>query len=143
MKKIQKSALIAYAPEQMFALVDDVDRYAEFLPWCGDSKVTARQHNVIEATLMIKYGTVNQSFSTRNLNSPHSRIEMQLLNGPFRTLRGDWQFVALGNAGTKIILQLEFEFTSKILDLTVGPIFSQIANSLVDAFVQRAKHMYG
>ena len=127
----------------MYALVDDIGAYANFLPWCSQSTVLNRDANSVEASLEIKYSKLQKSFTTRNVNSPHQVIEMQLVDGPFKHLHGKWMFTPLGQDGTKIELQLEFEFASKMMDLTVGPVFSHIANSLVDAFTKRAKDVYG
>lgn len=128
---------------QMFKLVDDIASYADFLPWCSRSEVTARNDNVVDGVLEISYSKLNKSFTTRNINTPHSAIEMQLIEGPFKKLHGQWLFEPLGDDGAKVSLLLEFEFSSKLLNMTVGPVFSQIANSLVDAFTQRAKEIYG
>jgi len=128
---------------QMFRLVDDIASYADFLPWCSRSEVSARNENVVDGVLEISYSKLNKSFTTRNINTPYSAIEMQLVKGPFKKLHGQWLFEPLGDEGTKVSLLLEFEFSNKLLDMTVGPVFSQIANSLVDAFTQRAKEIYG
>lgn len=143
MKKIQKSALVPYSAEQMFALVDDIGAYAQFLPWCSQSLVVSRETDIVEAELTISYGQLNKTFTTRNSNTPQSQIEMQLVKGPFKHLNGCWNFLILGEAGCKVSLDLSFEFSNKLLDLTVGPVFSQIANSLVDAFTERAGKIYG
>lgn len=143
MKKIHKSALVSYQPAQMYALVDDIGAYADFLPWCSQSTVLKRDAHSVEASLEIKYSKLQKSFATRNVNTPHQVIEMQLIDGPFKHLHGKWLFTPLGQDGTKVELQLEFEFASKMMDLTVGPVFSHIANSLVDAFTKRAKDVYG
>jgi len=127
----------------MYALVDDIGAYAEFLPWCSESRVLRRDADSVEASLGISYGKLNKTFTTRNINSPHQLIEMQLVDGPFRRLHGKWMFIPLGDEGCKVELKLEFEFSNRLLDMTVGPVFSQIANSLVDAFSQRAKQVYG
>lgn len=126
----------------MFALVDDIDAYATFLPWCSKSSVIKREPLSVDASLEIKYGKLHKSFTTRNLNTPHEAIEMQLLDGPFKQLHGKWKFTRLGQEGTKVELLLEFEFASKLMDITVGPVFSHIANSLVDAFTRRAREVY-
>jgi len=126
----------------MYALVDDIDSYAEFLPWCSNSKVLRRDSSSVDASLVISYGKLHKSFTTRNMNTPHNCIEMQLLDGPFKHLHGLWRFTELGGEGTKVELLLEFEFASKLMDLTVGPVFSQIANTLVDAFTKRAREVY-
>lgn len=143
MKKIEKSALVSYTPEQMFKLVDDIDAYDLFLPWCSRSQELDRSQDVVRGELEISYSQLNRSFITQNINTPHSRIEMQLVEGPFRHLYGLWLFTPLGNEGCKIELRMEFEFNSKLLDMTVGPVFGKLANSLVDAFIERAGTVYG
>jgi len=142
-KKIQKSALVTYSPQQMFSLVDDIDAYSDFLPWCSHSKVLERNDDSVTGKLEISYSSLNKSFVTKNINTPHTQIEMQLVEGPFKHLRGLWSFSVLGDEGCKIELTMEFEFSNKLLDMTVGPVFSKIANSLVDAFIDRAKTIYG
>jgi ribosome-associated toxin RatA of RatAB toxin-antitoxin module len=142
LKKIHKSALVPYRAAQMYALVDDIDAYADFLPWCSNSTVLKREALSVDAVLEISYGKLHKSFTTRNINTPHEGIEMQLLDGPFKHLHGLWRFTELGEDGTKVELLLEFEFSSKLLDFTVGPVFSQIANTLVDAFTKRAREVY-
>ena len=127
----------------MYALVDDIGAYANFLPWCSKSTVLSRESNSVDASLEINYGKLHKSFTTRNLKSPHGAIEMTLLDGPFKHLHGKWLFTPLGQEGTKVELVLEFEFSNKFMDLTVGPVFSHIANSLVDAFTKRAQDVYG
>lgn len=133
---------MTYQPAQMYALVDDIGAYASFLPWCSKSTVIKRDATSVEASLEIKYGKLHKSFTTRNVNAPYHSIEMQLIDGPFKHLHGKWSFTPLGEAGTKVELLLEFEFSSKLMDITVGPVFSHIANSLVDAFTNRAKEVY-
>ena len=143
MREINKFALVPYSPAQMCALVDDINAYAEFLPWCGRSVEINRSADTVEGELTIQYGQLNKTFTTRNLNTPESNIEMQLVEGPFKHLNGQWQFIKLGDDGCKVVLNLRFEFSNKLLDMTVGPVFSQIANSLVDAFTERAVAVYG
>lgn len=143
MKKIQKSAIVPYTVAQMFALVDDIASYADFLPWCSKSEVKVRTIDIVEAELTISYSSLNKTFTTRNINTPDTSIEMQLIEGPFKHLNGYWGFEMLGNEGCKVSLNLSFEFSSKLLDMTIGPVFSQIANSLVDAFTERAIKVYG
>lgn len=142
MTTINKSALVRYTPQQMFQLVDDINRYAEFLPWCGQSQETTRTTDQVEASLTISYSGLNKAFTTRNKLMPHQQIEMQLVEGPFKFLHGLWQFEALGDDGCKVSLNLEFEFSSKLVGMTVGPVFNKIANTLVDAFIQRADAVY-
>lgn len=143
MREIKKSALVPYSSAQMYALVDDIDAYADFLPWCSRSRVIARNADSVEGELTISYGQLNKRFVTRNINTPKTHIEMQLVEGPFKHLNGKWAFQQLGDDGCKVSLDLSFAFSNKLLDMTVGPVFSQIANSLVDAFTERAGQIYG
>ena len=143
MTTIHKSALVPYSAEQMYTLVDDIPAYPEFLPWCSSSKEINRGENEVEASLDIAHSGVHKSFTTRNRLEINKTIEMQLVEGPFKHLHGIWRFEPLGDAGSKVMLDLEFEFSSKLLGMTFGPLFSKIASSLVDAFIQRAQKVYG
>ncbi len=142
MASISKSALVPYTPAQMFVLVDDIDTYPSFLPWCRDAKVLSRSADEVRATIVLSKGGVEKSFTTRNLIQKDKMIEMRLEEGPFKQLEGFWRFDALGEDGCKISFDLEFEFASRMLDMVVGPVFGQIANSLVDSFHKRAMEMY-
>lgn len=143
MTTIHKSALVPYSAEQMYNLVDDVHAYPDFLPWCGASKEISRNEEEVEASLDIAHSGIHKSFTTRNRLQPGQSIEMQLVEGPFKHLNGVWRFETLGDAGSKVGLDLEFEFSSKLLGMTFGPVFSKIASSLVDAFIKRAQKVYG
>lgn len=143
MTTISKSALVPYTPAQMFALVDNIEAYPSFLPWCRNSRILSRNDDEVRATLELSKGGVEKAFTTCNRNQKDKMIEIRLLDGPFKRLDGYWRFDALGEDGCKIALDLEFEFASRMLDMVVGPVFSQIANSLVDAFMQRAVDVYG
>lgn len=143
MTTISKSALVAHSPEQMFKLVDDIEAYSEFLPWCGKATEVSRDENNVEASLLISHSGINKEFTTLNKNIYAEKIEMHLVNGPFKNLDGVWLFEPLGETACKVSLNLEFEFSSKIIGITLGPVFSKIANSLVDAFIKRAEIVYG
>ena len=143
MTTIHKSALVPYSAEQMYTLVDDIPAYPEFLPWCSGSKEINRREDEVEASLDIAHSGVHKSFTTRNRLEINKTIEMQLVEGPFKHLNGVWRFEPLGDAGSKVVLDLEFDFSSKLLGMTFGPLFSKIASSLVDAFIQRAQKVYG
>ncbi|MCW8917528.1 MAG: type II toxin-antitoxin system RatA family toxin [Gammaproteobacteria bacterium] len=143
MTTINKSALVAYSAAQMYALVNDVDAYATFLPWCRSSKVLSRDEDVIRATVEIAHGSLHKSFTTRNRLQRDKMIEMRLEEGPFKRLDGFWRFDVLGEQACKVSLDLEFEFNNRLVGMAMGPIFSQIANSLVDAFSKRAVDVYG
>jgi len=142
MTTISKSALVSYSPEQMFRLVDDIEAYSDFLPWCGKATELSRDDNNVEASLLISHSGLNKEFTTRNKNTSGKKIEMHLVNGPFKNLDGIWLFEPLGETACKVSLNLEFEFSSKIIGVTLGPVFSKIANNLVDAFIKRAETVY-
>ncbi len=143
MATIHRSALVRYTPAQMYRLVDDIDAYPEFLPWCHTSKVLRRTPDEVEASLEIAHSGLHKSFATRNRLEVDSTIHMQLLEGPFKHLDGIWRFTSLGDAGCKVVLDLDFEFSNKLLGMTFGKLFNQIATTLVDAFTHRAEQVYG
>lgn len=126
----------------MFALVDDVAAYPQFLPWCGGASVSEVDGDVVHATVHIDYHHIKQSFTTENLRIPPQRIDMKLKDGPFRHLDGSWLFIPLSDSACKIELQLHYEFSSRLLEKAVGPLFHYIANNFVDAFVHRADKVY-
>ncbi len=127
----------------MFGLVDDVERYPEFLPWCSGSSVFMRDAHIVRATLHVGFRGVKQSFSTENHNTPPHEIALKLIDGPFRALNGRWRFQDLGGKGCKVEFNLAYEFSSRVLGALVGPVFSHIADTLVEAFVKRAERVYG
>ena len=143
MSVINKSALVPYTPRQMFVLVDDIGAYAEFLPWCSNSTILSRTDNDVTACLEISHSGFQKAFTTRNVNETDGSISMHLVEGPFKKLDGVWQFQALGDQGCKIILDLEFEFSNRLLGMSFGPLFGHMAGGLVDAFTQRASAIYG
>lgn len=142
MATISRSALVPYSAESMFDLVDDVDAYQEFLPWCNGSEVIWRKDDEVKARVSIAKGAVEKAFTTLNRTQRGKMIEMRLVEGPFRRLDGYWRFQPLGDQGCKISLDLEFEFSSRLVKMAFGKIFNQIANRLVDAFVERAHAVY-
>ncbi|HJV74003.1 MAG TPA: type II toxin-antitoxin system RatA family toxin [Noviherbaspirillum sp.] len=143
MAVVHKSVLLAYSAEQMFALVDGIEDYPKFLPWCGGAEVKKREGNEVVATLTINYRGVKQTFSTENTNTPPASINMQLIEGPFKHLNGTWNFISLRSDACKIEFDLRYEFSSKVLEQVIGPVFSMIANSFVDSFCKRAETVYG
>lgn len=143
MTEIIKTVLVEHTPDEMFALVDAVERYPEFLPWCGRASVSYRDEGTTRATIHINYRGIKQSFTTENAKSPPEAMSIRLVEGPFRTLDGDWRFVPLQGGGCKIEFRLHYEFSSRILEKLVGPVFHYIANTMVDAFVRRAQVVYG
>lgn len=127
----------------MFALVDDVAAYPEFLPWCNSAEVHNRTDDFVEATLELQKGKISKTFTTRNVRQEYSSIDLALVGGPFRHLSGGWRFQDLGDAGSKVLLELEFEFDSRVADVIFGAFFEDTCNSLVDAFSSRAAEIFG
>lgn len=127
----------------MYALVEDVDSYPDFLPWCSDVEVHLRDDNVVEATLELQRAGLRKRFRTRNTLTPRRAMDLQLVGGPFRHLAGGWRFTPLGDTGSKVALDLEFEFENRALDLMIGAFFEDTCNALVDAFTRRAETVYG
>ncbi len=142
MASVEKSVLVAHSAEQMFNLVDRVEEYPEFLPWCGGSKVTEVEGSTVHATVCIDYHHIKQNFTTENMRTPPNQIDITLLDGPFRHLDGCWRFIPLSESACKIEFRLHYEFSSKLLEKLVGPVFHYIANSFVDAFISRAEKVY-
>lgn len=143
MPEITRTVLVEHSPEDMFGLVDGVESYPEFLPWCGGAAVAYRDDVTTRATIQINYRGIKQSFTTQNTKAPPRVMSVKLVEGPFRTLDGDWRFLALPGGGCKIEFRLHYEFSSRILEKLVGPVFHYIANTMVDAFVRRAEAVYG
>lgn len=143
MAVVHKSVLLAYSAEQMFALVEQVEDYPKFLPWCGGTAVRQREAEKVVATININYHGVKQSFTTENINTPPTSIKMELVEGPFKHLIGEWTFKPLRADACKVDFTLQYEFSSKLLDQLIGPVFNVIANSFVESFCKRAEEVYG
>ena len=127
----------------MFELVNNIDDYSQFLNWCDSSSILNESGNQITASVQINQGGIKQSFSTLNTLTPYTSIEMQLLDGPFDELSGEWRFETLGENASKVHLTLQFKFKSMLIDMALSPVFKSITNSQLDAFVSRAKYIYG
>lgn len=140
--KVSRSALVHFSAAQMFELVDDIERYPEFLPWCSGTVVTLRDPETTSATINISYRGIRQSFSTQNRKEFPQRMTMQLVEGPFKSLDGEWRFTPLDELACKIDFQLHYEFSSALLEKLVGPVFGYIAGTMVDAFLKRAEQLY-
>lgn len=143
MYKVNRSALLNYSARQMYDLVVDIERYPEFLNWCSDARVLERSNSEVVASIEISFKGLHRSFTTRNHMDSGSSVRIELVDGPFRTLNGIWQFIELDAGSSKIELDLEFDFSSGFLARIVGPVFSQIANRQLDAFQRRAEQVYG
>lgn len=142
MRRIDKSVLIEHSAEQMFRLVDAVEEYPQFLPWCGGAEVKWRDELTTVATIHIDYHHVKQSFTTENAKQFPTRIDMKLLEGPFKHLDGRFRFTELAPHACKVEFQIEYQFSSKLIEVVIGPVFSHIADTLVEAFITRADKVY-
>jgi ribosome-associated toxin RatA of RatAB toxin-antitoxin module len=142
MQRVRKSVLVPYAAAEMFALVDDVEAYPRFLPWCGGAKVLDRHDDGKTARIDIDYHGVKAHFTTENANAPPEKIVVTLKDGPFKHLHGEWRFRALAEDASKVEFELAYEFTSHLIETIVGPVFNHIASTFVDAFVRRAEKLH-
>jgi ribosome-associated toxin RatA of RatAB toxin-antitoxin module len=143
MHKVSRSALVPYMADQMFALIEDLERYPEFLPWCSDAVVHFRDMTTVEATLELQRGPATRRFRTRNRFEAGKFMDIELVGGPFEHLSGGWKFMQLADLGSKVSLEMQFQFSSRIVDRVFGPYFEDTCNSLVDAFTTRAAQIYG
>jgi len=152
MHRVSRSVLVPYSDAQMFDLVRDVERYPQFLPWCPSSQVMAPDadpgpavagEEIVQARVDIAYLGVRSHFTTRNTNRHPASIELALVDGPFRSLRGRWSFLPLSAAACKVSLELEYGFAGGLLGRAIAPVFEHVANSLIDAFAVRAQDLYG
>jgi ribosome-associated toxin RatA of RatAB toxin-antitoxin module len=142
MALVEKTVLVPHSAEQMFNLVDRVEEYPQFLPWCGGASIKEMLGTTMRASLLIDYHHIKQHFSTENLRNPPHQIDIALMDGPFKHLDGCWRFTPLNDEACKIEFRLQYEFSNKLLEKLVGPVFHHIANSFVDAFIQRADKVY-
>ena len=140
--EVRRSALVIFTPEQMFDLVIDVERYPEFLPWVGGASLHQKSEHDLLATLEMQRGGVRERFSTRNTFERPSFMTMSLVEGPFRLLEGRWTFKPIGSAGTRIELEMRFEFASQVVSMLFGKAFEQSCSSLIDAFIARARQKH-
>ncbi len=143
MTAIHRSALVPYSAQEMFTLVADIPSYPKFLPWCGGARVLSQEADAVVAAIDIAYHGVHKSFTTRNLLQHNKMMEIRLLDGPFSHLQGFWGFAALGERASKVTLDLEFEVANRLIGTVLTPVFSSLANQLVDSFHARARSLYG
>ncbi len=142
MYTVQRSALVFHSAENMAMLVNDVDRYAEFLPWCGGSRVLSRSENEMTAQITIAFKGIKKSFTTRNQIVGSEQTVVTLVDGPFESLSGGWVFKALEENASRISLDLTFTFSNQLVGNVVGPVFRTIADSMVESFCDRADQVY-
>lgn len=139
---IERQVDVPFSALQMYALVNDIDAYPDFLPWCEKTQILRASGDEVEASITLRKGAIRKSFVTRNHNEPGSRIVVTLVDGPFRHLDGYWQFEDLPEGGSRVILDMRFEFANRFLERAIGPLFREIVKSLVGAFRKRAFEVY-
>jgi ribosome-associated toxin RatA of RatAB toxin-antitoxin module len=142
MKQVSRSALVSFSAEQMFDLVNDVARYPEFLPGCSGSRVIESSNGAMVASVDVSKAGISKTFTTSNELVSGEAIMMNLVDGPFKTLKGGWFFTALDEQACKVELKLEFEFSSKMIEMAFGKVFNELTNNMVNAFTKRAKQVY-
>lgn len=140
---VERSVLVPFSAAQMFELVASVDQYPEFMPWCGGSEITEHSETGMRASVTIALAGLRQTFTTQNTHTYPTRIQLELLDGPFSELHGAWEFIPLSDQACKVVFTLRYAFSSWALEKLVGPIFNRIANSFIDSFTRRAEVCYG
>ena len=143
MPTVNRTALVRHTPQQMFDLVNDFERYPEFLPGCRRARLLEKDDQHLGGEMTLGRAGVEQTITTRNdLHAPE-RIELSLVKGPFKQLKGRWLFIPMGDDACKVSLEMEFVFANRLLSMAFGKLFQQIAGQLVDAFTKRANELYG
>lgn len=140
---INRSALVMHSVEQMYTLINDIPEYPSFLPDCSDSKVISTDDNTVTAALLVSKGGLSKWFTTKNTLISNEKIHLSLVDGPFKTLEGYWLLTPLSDEACKVSLELEYEFSNKIVSLAFGKVFGHFSSSLVKVFTERAKAVYG
>ncbi len=143
MQVVERSAIVKYTAPQMFALVDDVGRYPEFLPWCTGSRIEVLSDTERLASVNVARGPLRTAFTTRNLVKQGAQISMRLVDGPFQNLIGEWRFDPIGDRGSRVHFRVEFEFKNRLTAMALNPVFESVCTTIVDAFVLRAQKIYG
>ena len=143
MTQVDRSALVLHTAEQMFDLVNDVESYPQFLPWCSGTTLIESTDETMQASLHVAMAGLTYSFTTRNALERPQSIRMELVEGPFSSLSGVWTFKPLSDEACKVSLQLNFDFAGQLANMTMGKVFNQMAITMVDAFVNRADKVYG
>ena len=143
MTHIARSALVPYSAHEMFSLVADIPSYPQFLPWCGGARILSQDEDLVVASIDIAYKGVHKTFTTRNRLQTDKVLEMSLVEGPFRHLHGNWLFNTVGADACRVSFDLDFEVSNRLLALVINPVFTGIANQMVDSFAARARVVYG
>jgi ribosome-associated toxin RatA of RatAB toxin-antitoxin module len=142
MQVVERSAIVTFTPAQMFALVNDVERYPEFLPWCVGARAEQLSETEMLASVKVAKGVLRTEFATRNTLKKDAQIVMRLVDGPFRHFTGQWRFEAIGERGSQVHFRVEFEFRNRLTAAAFNPVFEAACGTIVGAFAQRAQDMY-
>ncbi|MCF7354231.1 SRPBCC family protein [Vibrio sp. CK2-1] len=142
MPQVNRSALVSFSAQQMYDLVNDVEKYPEFLPGCSGSKLIEYTDTALVASVDVSKAGIKKTFTTSNTMEPGRRINLELVDGPFKSLTGFWVFTPLDDFACKIEFSLSFEFTNKLIEMAFGKVFNELTNNMVNSFTQRAKQMY-
>jgi ribosome-associated toxin RatA of RatAB toxin-antitoxin module len=143
MTTINKTSILPYSCEEIYKVVTNIEEYPDFLPWCDSVSVHINTETEAEATLNIRKGKLTIAFTTHNDMIPNQQIKLRLLKGPFKRLSGLWVFTSIKENVTRVSLKLEFEFSSRIIAMALGMLFNQITSTMLDAFCERTKKIYG
>jgi ribosome-associated toxin RatA of RatAB toxin-antitoxin module len=139
MREVKRSALVNKPPAEVFALINDIESYPQFLPWCTHARVLSRSPTEIVATIGVRQGGLHGEFTTRNTLQPERSIRLELVSGPFRTLQGEWRLTPIEAQGCRVELTMRFAFSNRLTGVLFEPLFAETIGSLVDAFVARAR----
>lgn len=143
MREVTRSALVPYSAEQMFALVEDIERYPEFVPWISAAEKLQSTPDQVTGRLEMQRAGVRETFTTRNFLKRPSEMLMTLVDGPFKTFEGRWSFTPLGDKGVKVGLTIRFEFANAMLGMLLSRTFEKNCSEMIDAFAARARAVYG
>lgn len=142
MIEINKTAIVPYQPSAIFALVTDIPNYPKYLPWCKRAEIQSQSGNEVIGAVYIEYLKIRTHFITKNINTAPTKIEMTLVDGPFKHLSGTWEFTPLGPNGCKISFNLKYQFSNHLLEKLIGPVFGYISKNIMDHFIQEANKRY-
>jgi coenzyme Q-binding protein COQ10 len=138
MPKIRVSEILPFTCEQMYNVVADVEKYPKFLPWCSKTRVWDKQDNQFMAELTVSFKGIREKFQTLDILEPHKKIEVNLKSGPFQYLVSTWHFNPIGDDRTKVEFFIDFRFSSKMKEMIMGPVFTQVSKQMISAFKKRA-----
>ena len=143
MHTVTRSLILPYSTAEMYFLVDDVDRYHEFLPWCENSIVLKRERTAVTARIVVSFKGLSTAFTTRNCLISDQEITMELVEGPFDDLTGGWRFSSLDEKACRVSLEVRFSLAGRLANQTIAPVFKHICTTLVESFAERARELYG